>query len=659
VASKKHTTEHPEATGRTDRLGAPEVADALLSSGRRFWIAALLPIALMVAMEMPRAFEPLDGLHSWGRASWAAFARNHARYGLATTKGVMTIAFGEPDKPVVVEQYFDHPQLSVLIYAAAMLILGPHGWVIQVMGIAADVGMMIVFLMMMRRFLREQTALLAGLLLAAFPITAYFMAGSFLGLAGMLASWWYLVATGQVPDGPKPAKRHLLGLGLALLLIGQLSWTGLFYAAAIGVHYVVRCICRRHWPRWAPFAVLVAAPLVSAAVAVGVMAWGFDWDLDRIIELYKWRSAKGETAGFRWGAWFQRAGEFGVTNFTWPVLLLAAGYLAYFLLGTVFVLVRRLRSRADKRPLPLRYPVFLLLVLPGIFQLFVLKGFLWPHQFAERPFSPFLAVAAALGIVAFGRFVARGNLRLSTALQVALLILSVAFCVPGAQHYYSIKWHPPEKIAMWKELNRLTPPDKKLLSFDVQLDNLIVTQSKAKGPTYRGEPAWYIDREIVQAPSRETLQRSYQKVNIPYAKFVQIIRRLQEAYRSGRVSDQQARDIHNRTVMQMRAEVLAVLRQELPGLLDEIEQSRKTGQFTCYLTPAGYGQPAIGMLLQALNERLGRRYRTIRRIPSRQALNKDGQPVKAGEQIIQFGMRPYCIYDMTQPPKPTSAPATP
>jgi len=655
---KKHSEDTPPRLPADRRRQEAEAGTAgpRRFPGRTFWLAALVPIALLVAMTCRRAARPVDGLHSWGRGAWSSFARSHARYGLGYTKGIMTMAFGHPpaEEP---ERYFNHPQLDALLYGMGMTVLGIHDWTMPVMRIFLAVLGMLLFLKILRSLVDDWTALLAAALIAVFPITAYFLGGGWRGLFGFLAVWWYLVVTEQAGPNRKPTWRHFLALGVSLFLLLQIGWACFFYAASIVAHYVVRCVARREWPRAAVLAILLIVPLASAAVVFAIMAAGFDWDIGRMVDLYSWRVAEGEAARFEWASWLRRMWRMTGSNFTWPVLALAAGYLCCFVFARVAAFVRS--RRGHRAVTTLRFPLLLVFLLPGILYMLILKGFFWQHQFAQDPLSPFLAIAAALAIVGIGRVLARAGKPVGWIGQIALVLLVGWTCVQGAEYYYSIKWHPPEKIAMWKELNRLTPPDKKLLSFDVQLDNLIVTQSKAKGPTYRGEPAWYIDREIVQAPSRETLQRSYQKVNIPYAKFVQIIRRLQEAYRSGRVSDQQARDIHNRTVMQMRAEVLAVLRQELPGLLDEIEQSRKTGQFTCYLTPAGYGQPAIGMLLQALNERLGRRYRTIRRIPSRQALNKDGQPVKAGEQIIQFGMRPYCIYDMTQPPKPTSAPATP
>jgi hypothetical protein len=65
---------------------------------------------------------------------------------------------------------------------------------------------------------------------------------------------------------------------------------------------------------------------------------------------------------------------------------------------------------------------------------------------------------------------------------------------------------------MFKDLNKKIPPNKALLSYE----HLIVYQHDVKGPHYRPEYAWYLDREITQARTIEQIQNFAQTGNYPY-----------------------------------------------------------------------------------------------------------------------------------------------
>ena len=151
----------------------------------------------------------------------------------------------------------------------------------------------------------------------------------------------------------------------------------------------------------------------------------------------------------------------------------------------------------------------MIFLLPAVFQLFLLKGALWRHQYWEKPLGPFLAIAAALACGALWDRVRKIDKRLAVVAAVLLTVLVVVPCVKGQNYYYGMRWQHPDRIRLWKALNKRIPTDKALLTFDPELDNLIVTQHKAKGPVIRGEPAWYIDRRIERVPSKETLARAF------------------------------------------------------------------------------------------------------------------------------------------------------
>jgi len=475
---------------------------------RRFWLLALIPMLVLVGMSAQGLTRPFDGLHAWAQAESAWFARTHVRYGLGYTQGVMTMALGDPPPPNP-KRYYDHPQYGGLISAGVMWLFGVNEWSLRLGLLIVDLAVLLLLMAILRRFMGDWPALLAGLLLAMFPISAYFGLGAWLTITVMGAFWMYLAIAFEAPE--RPARWwHYVALGTLLFACVQLGWSGFFYAAAIGIHHVLTCIVRRKWPKWGLLAVMVAPPLASAAMVFTIMLAGFDWEYHRIIDLYNWRAAKGEMTGlmqggFNWDAWFERAWDFGLSNFTWPVLMAAGGYLVYLAIAHIYRLACRLAGQAAggvAQP----FPLALLFLLPGLLQMFILRGALWPHQFWERPLGPFIAIAAAMGILVIGRLLRQVHRAVAVAVMAGAVVLCGWASVEGANYYYGIVWNCPEKIAMWKELNRLIPSDKELATFDRELDSLVVTQGAAKGAVYRGEPAWYIDRVMVDANTPEQVE---------------------------------------------------------------------------------------------------------------------------------------------------------
>jgi len=440
-------------------------------------------------------------IHNTARsASGAWAARSHVKYGLAYTKGVSTWAVGQPPTETP-NRYWDHPQLNVLLSSVFMKIFGINTWSLRTGGVFIAIATFLVFLCIIRGLTDDLTTLLSGLILILMPITGYFSLGGWASLMGLGAIWFYLRNIGILGDQATVNKWHKIGLAVSLFFALQFGWPGFFFAFGIGAHYVFGCIFRRKMPNWPLLAILVFAPALSLLLNFSVMAGGYDWDLNKIYELYKWRSAKGEMQqmqAFDWGAWNAKFWEYAQTNFTTPILILAIGYLT---LGQVFVFTNSEpypKTKRRKRQFP---QLFIFFIIP-ISQLFVLRGCLWRHQSWERPFGPLFAIAAALAILVTGDIVEKIHKKLKYPAIIALTVLVTIFCVIGTNYYYAVRWQPQAKIDMFKKLNQVIPPDKKLLSFE----DFIVNQHKAKGGFIRPEIAWHLDREINTAQTLQDIQ---------------------------------------------------------------------------------------------------------------------------------------------------------
>ena len=475
--------------------------------GVSFWLCGGLLSIILVSILSRDITRPFYGLHSWAEAHGPWLARVHLRYGLDYTKGFMTWAVGQPpvENPT---RYLDHPQLPSLFDAAIMAVLGIHTWSLRAVNIVATVVALLLFLKILKGLLDEKTALLAGLFFCLFPLIGYFGVNMWLYPFTLWAVWNYLVVTGGLERGPQPKRFHKICLAVCLFMALQLSWEGFFFALGIGVHYVCRCIYRRTFPDTSLLAILIIAPLSSLALDFVVMAGGYRWDYQKIIDLYKWRAGTGEMREHVWSAWFATFWEFAVYNFTLPVLIIAIVYLTF---GRLFVFMSK-TSEETTSSISRRFPHFWLFFLPPVFQLFLLKGCLWRHQTWERPFCFPIAIAAALGVMLLGDILKKRSKHFANAAMVSLVGLFFVFSVVGTNFYYGMRWQSPAKIEMFEMLKQNIPPDKALLS----LEDFIVNQHSAKGAFYRPEIAWHLDREVVQAATLAEVLRYAGTGRYPY-----------------------------------------------------------------------------------------------------------------------------------------------
>ncbi len=472
-----------------------------------FWLCAGLLVVLLASILARDITRPFYGLHSWAEASGSWVSRAHAKYGFGYTKGASTWAVGNPptENPT---RYWDHPQPNNIISSIFMRVFGFHDWTQRIIRIVISTIALLLLLRLLKELLDYKTALIAGLLYVMFPLTGFFGVGGWNVPLYLWAFWCYLTLIGTINQQAKKLLLHKCGLAVSLFLGLQFSWSGFFFAFALGVHYVCRCIHKKQSPEKSVLAILIVAPLASLMLNFTVMAAGYGWDFNKIIELYKWRSAKGEMQEFLWGAWFAKFWEYALTNFTLPVLITTIVYLTF---GQLFVFMETKPEKTDKRR-PRQFPQFWLFIMPGISQLLILRGALWRHQTWEWPLRVPIAISAALGVMLLGDLLRKISRRLANASIIALVAVFAGFCIIGTNYYFEIRWQHPNKIKIFQTLNRLIPPDKALLSFE----DFIVNQHKSKGGFYRPEYAWYLDREIVSEQTLSGIEKQAETGKFPY-----------------------------------------------------------------------------------------------------------------------------------------------
>jgi hypothetical protein len=491
-----------------------------------FWFCGGLLVILFVSIMARDIDRPFYGLHSWADASGAWAARSHVKYGLSYTKGASTWALGNP--PVQnPKRYMDHPQLAVLSLALFMKIFGVSEMSQKLNCVFFSIATLLIILKLFKALLDNKTALLAALFYVLFPLIGYFGTGGFPNLFGYLAIYSYLAVTGRI-ESQKSRRFYTAVLAISLFLAPQFGWEGFFFGMAIGFDYLFQCLIKKKPPEPKFLIVLAGAPLSSVLLNFIIMAAGYSWDINKIVELYRWRAAKGEMPVFEWGAWFAKLWEFAATNFTVPVLIVAILYLT---IGQLLVFSQP-KSAQDGRRTRQFHCLFLFLLLP-FFQLFILRGCLWKHQIWEFPLCLLIAIAAAQGTMLLSDLFARINKKFAIAAIVVVTGIFLCFSIAGTNYYYAVRWQPEAKIKMFKMLNKAIPPDKALLSFE----DFIVNQHESKGGFIRPEIAWYLDRDIVPATSFQQVQELAKTGRYPYylvpyhPNLAELINQLKQVYK--------------------------------------------------------------------------------------------------------------------------------
>jgi hypothetical protein len=485
----------------------PAVEPVRLDKFRLFWILAIILSILLIAIMAHDITGPFIEMHSWGHAHDAWVARSHVNYGLGYTKGFDTFAVGNPP-PAQPTRYLDHPVLFTLLNAAAMSALGVNEWSLRAMNILCTIIALLLFLKILHHLVDDIIALLAGLFFCLFPLIAFFGVNMWLYPLALLAFWCYLAVIGALKN-VTVRKWHKPVLALAIFLAIQMTWEGFFFAMAIGIHYVCHCIHKKKKPDWTLFSILAAAPFASLALDFTILAAGQNWDFARLFELAKIRSTSGELGSLSWSVWFGRFTEHALTNFSLPVIIAA-------LLSITFGQFYAAVQENNPRPYSIKFPQFWLFFMPAFFQLVLLKGTLYPHQYWERPMAPFMAIAAALAVMILFDILKRFKWTIAALASAVLTILLCAGCIYGINYYYGIRWENPQRMQMFKDLNSKIPPDKALLS----LEPLTVDQFPGvKAASYRPEIAWYLDREIEQADTIEQIAEKAKTGKYPYYLF--------------------------------------------------------------------------------------------------------------------------------------------
>jgi len=478
---------------------------------------------------------PYYGLHSDTTAAAAWAARSHVKYGFGYTKGYRTLVVGDPP-PARPQRDVGQPPLGTWITALGMRLFGTQEGSIRLFDMILSVPALALMMFLLRKLYGSGCALLAGLLLAVFPLSGYLGFEPPLILLSLWALWRYLLLIRELGEESRSKVRHGLELAAALFVLIQLSWAGVFYALTMGLHYVVHVvICRRI--RWAVLAILMISPLLSVTLNIGVMVAGYrsniaaeaktkrpaQFTVDRggILPplVQKLGPEREDTAWGRMKAQFQAwvtGGERGLfpsraqlarivehagSNFSPAVLVFCGVYVVYLAAAPVVLLVRRVlasggvKGQSGSAAIPRPFTHVWFFLFPGLLFLLVFRGLALEHPHWQAPLALFVAVGAALGILLVGDVFAAIHRLFGGSVVAALTVLSVVFCNQVLAEHRAVRTISPRTLGLFQKLGAEIPPGQLLLKFK----DFTVPSSGANASIYRPEYAWYLDREMVVA----------------------------------------------------------------------------------------------------------------------------------------------------------------
>ena len=464
---------------------------------------------LLAGREIDR---PFIGLHSWDEslASWVA--RAHLKYGLGYTRGIATLAVGNPP-PAVPPRYLDHPQLHALLDTGAMALFGQNDFALRLAALIVTAACLPFLVALLRRLYDDDTAVLATFLYIIFPITPYFNAAAwtYWMLPFILLGFWcYLVLIGELRDAGPAGKRHLVGVAVAVFILPQLYWVGFFYPAAIAIHYLLRSFKKRQWPDKRILAAIVVPTVASTIVVFGILLYARPGGMASIMAMYRSRSdvAANDPTRTRIG-WFVRQWEMVRSNFTLPVCVIVAGYIVYRVISHI-----RSRSQStgetDKSSRTFLHAS--LFSSPGLLSMVFLTEWFWPHEFAYKSFSLPVAIATALGILKIRDSLEARRNAWGNWTTFAVIAVICAFAIRGLDDYYGIRHRTPTEAEMFKQLNRDMAPDQTLLTYQ----SYYMPQFAGKLVHLRPEVAWYLDRNMEVSTSLEDVEQKSANPHYPF-----------------------------------------------------------------------------------------------------------------------------------------------
>ena len=267
------------ATGTLMTHEGPQTANvrAMKRSGKAvplLLLSGILLLALFIRLDHFSArwldynFVPTHlGDVGWSGAFYSTIGRNYLRYGFSTSLGpVISTGFVASDR---LSFYPNHPPLLGWFLAMSFAVFGEHEWAARLVPLLFSLGSLVVLYALAMRYFGVPVGLLATLLMAVVPISAYYL-GAFPDVQGphvlffiLLSLWCYFrwLESGQ--------RSYFVSLALAVYFGILADWPGAYTPVILAAY---------HWftqsrNKLRPVLVLLATSMIMVLLLIWYLSW--------------------------------------------------------------------------------------------------------------------------------------------------------------------------------------------------------------------------------------------------------------------------------------------------------------------------------------------------------------------------------------------------
>lgn len=267
---------------------------------------------------------PWVGMHDWNGAFFSQLARNFLRYPVSVHHGMPIVAAGESVPPVEERSiYATHPPGLVWLVAVVFKVFGESEAVARLVPILASLGALALLIWLVSRAYGSATAILAGLIYAAMPMSVYFgrmVDHEAICLAAMLAAVaaWCVLTDRTVKRRTRAAA--LAGWMAAVSVGVWVDWSAVLFVGLF-CGYVIMLVARGLVARRLAALLVVFVGEVTVGMICFIVYAGLDGAWGDFVPIFLSRStekARLLEQGHMGSAWGHTLG-----NLTWPVVILS------------------------------------------------------------------------------------------------------------------------------------------------------------------------------------------------------------------------------------------------------------------------------------------------------------------------------------------------
>ncbi|MCK6483507.1 MAG: glycosyltransferase family 39 protein [Phycisphaerae bacterium] len=500
---------------------------------RPFIVLALL--TLHAALLSRDAAAPWVGMHDWNGAYYSCLARNMLRYPFEVTRGLPVVEMG-PHPPPVDEavRYATHPPGLIWLISGSFALFGVSEAAARLAPIVCSLASLWLLMRITAGTLGRATAMIAGLLYAVMPMTAFFgrmVDQEAVALCFMLASWWgWFAYHGEVATGRSRA--YCLGVwALATLAAIWIDWPGVLSAGVVFLDAVRRRAgLRRHSPAAsqhppAPMArgsgrlVALAALLPAAGTAAVLMLLVYvgmngSWAAMRDMAFSRAEGDAVENIDSIRRDRSMRGGGLQLTrdNFSDAVLVLACIGAAASLVGR-----RRARGAEDREqdsgiveqqhaaanvPIAARLgtpnwiPFWVMTFVGGAWLALFWQQFL-RHNYWQYYLAPTAVILAGVGVRAIHAGARRISDRLAQPTAVLILLATAGSSLVRVDDYFTRRSFSADYIRGWQDIASKLSPDESVALYGsfIEFDRRGAYSYRNLAPPHL---VYYLDRKAVQ-----------------------------------------------------------------------------------------------------------------------------------------------------------------